>query len=218
MKPGLHCRRGDTQFLGYFWSGHILQVAHLIDQAVRFGQGRNGRAHQLFHLCGLHLRLDGGLLSGEFSSFRLQHGELQDREQGLTLPQLPANTAGDRGEPGAKGSGVTKLVEVPVGFEQGFDQDVLGILPIPADPDHLAVNGVLVLVDQELEVHAGIVACHKIAVSDCRYSGHVALLKSVAVRRVRFQGRRTSKAAIRHRSVIPAKVNPKPTNPARPSQ
>jgi hypothetical protein len=73
-------------------------------------------------------------------------------QQCLAAAELPADAAGNAAEPGAKGFLRAEGIEAAVGLEQGFDQDILGILAVAADAHHLPVDGVLVASGQLVEV------------------------------------------------------------------
>src|SRR5215472_7988217 len=110
----------------------------------------------------------------DFNAFFFHLRKLDDRQHRLPSFQPPANAAADPCQPGTKGLGMLKLVQMPICPEKRLDQNIFRVLSVAANAQHLTVDCILVLIRQRLEVHlfthASIVPWRRVDIAPMRFS------------------------------------------------
>jgi hypothetical protein len=152
VQARLHGRGGDSECAGNFIARAIFNVAHLVDRLILGRERRDGVVEELLHLTACQNELRSGFGAGDFAAFVFESRELQKRQQSLALLELPADTFGNLREPGAEGSGIAQLVEVTISLQEGFDENIFSVFAVAAGADHLAIDGILVLARERLEI------------------------------------------------------------------
>ena len=152
MQTRLHGRNGNSECAGNFVARAIFDVAHLVDRLILGRERRDGIVEELFHLTTRRDELGCGFGAREFAAFVVESRKLQKRQQRLALFELPADTPGDLGQPGAEGGGIAQLVEMTIRLDEGFHEDVFGVFAIAAGADHVAIDGILVLARKSFEI------------------------------------------------------------------
>ena len=126
----------------------FLDIAKLVDGSIRGGQSCE-RAQKN----SLHFSYGPKLFGAGAGDRETEFGHLLKRQQRFSAADAETNAAGDLRQPGAEGLGVAKPVDVPPGSQERLDQDILSILTVAADAQHLAIDRVFVLIGEGFEVH-----------------------------------------------------------------
>jgi hypothetical protein len=153
MPAALGRSKREAQTRGCLLPGELLERAQLVDSTVITGQALERRSKESRHFADARQIFGRRPAIDSFDPVLFECRELQQREEGFSSPQLPADAACDAAKPTAKGLLVLQRSQAAISLEQRFDQDILGIFAIAANAQHLPVDRIFVLMGQAFEVH-----------------------------------------------------------------
>ncbi len=151
-QPRLLRRERDSELLRHLRPRVLLEIAQHVHGSILRLQLRDGLLQENLQSLPAQHDLWRWRLVGRLAAMSARVGEPHDRRERFTALQLPAHAAPNRGEPRAERRVLPELLQALVRFEHGLHEHVLRVLAIPAGPNELPINGILVRGREGVEV------------------------------------------------------------------